>query len=100
MQVIEMKTKLEEKIKALEEEKRLLLEEVKQLKELVELSEKAKNLENEVDKLKSEVKTLKDKIPQELLQELGELESPVLKRDREEEKFEEECPSCEEEEWL
>jgi uncharacterized protein YlxW (UPF0749 family) len=100
MQIIEMKTKLDERIKALEKEKDLLLEEVKQLKELVELSEKAKDLENEVNKLKSEVKTLKDKIPQELLQELGKLASPILKEDEEEEKLEEECPGCEEEELL
>jgi uncharacterized protein YlxW (UPF0749 family) len=100
MQVIEVKTKLEERIEALEKEKSLLLEEVKQLKELVELSEKAKGLENEVNKLKSEVKTLKDKIPQELLQELGELASPILKEDEEEEKLEEECLGCEEEELL
>jgi peptidoglycan hydrolase CwlO-like protein len=72
MQVIQMKTKLEDKIKALEKEKSSLLEEVKQLKEIVELSEKAKDLENEVNKLKKEVTTLKDKIPQEFLEELGE----------------------------
>jgi peptidoglycan hydrolase CwlO-like protein len=100
MRVIEMKTKLEEKIKALEKEKGLLLEEVRQLKEVVELSEKAKDLENEVNKLKKEVETLKDKIPQELLQELGELASPILKGDEEEEKFGEECSGCEEEELL
>ena len=100
MQVIEMKTKLEEKIKALEKEKDMLLEEVRQLKEVVELSEKAKDLENEVNKLKKEVETLKDKIPQELLQELGELASPILKGDEEEEKFGEECSGCEEEELL
>jgi SMC interacting uncharacterized protein involved in chromosome segregation len=97
MQVVEMKTRLEEKIKALEEEKRLLLEEVKQLKELVELSEKAKGLENEVNKLKSEVRALKNKIPQEFLQELGELAPPTLDESREEEKCEEECSVCEEE---
>jgi peptidoglycan hydrolase CwlO-like protein len=100
MQVTEMKTKLEERIKALEKEKSLLLEEVKQLKELVELSEKAKDLENEVNKLKSEVKTLKDKIPQELLQELGEFASQMLREDEEEESLEEECLGCEEEELL
>ena len=100
MQVIEMKTKLEEKIKALEKEKGLLLEEVRQLKEVVELSEKAKDLENEVNKLKKEVETLKDKIPQELLQELGELASPILKGDEEEKKFGEKCPCYEEEELL
>jgi peptidoglycan hydrolase CwlO-like protein len=100
MQVIEMKTKLEEKIKALEKEKGLLLEEIRQLKEVVELSEKAKDLENEVNKLKKEVETLKDKIPQELLQELGELASPILKGDLKEEKFGEECSGCEEEELL
>ena len=72
MQVIKMKTKLEDKIKALEKEKSALLEEVKQLKEIVELSEKAKDLEDEVNKLRKEVTTLKDKIPQEFLEELGE----------------------------
>ena len=71
MQVAQMKTKLEEKIKSLEKEKNMLLEEIGQLKEVVELSEKAKNLENEVSKLRKEVKSLKDKIPQEFLQELG-----------------------------
>jgi hypothetical protein len=99
MQVIEMKTKLEEKIKTLEKEKGLLLEEVKQLKELVGLSEKAKDLEDEVNKLKSEVKILKDKIPQEFLQELGEFASSIVKEEKEEEEtLEEECPGCEEEE--
>lgn len=75
MQVIEMKNKLEEKIKALEKERSALLEEVKQLREIVELSEKAKNLEHEVDKLKKEAETLKDKIPKEFLEELNELNS-------------------------
>jgi peptidoglycan hydrolase CwlO-like protein len=100
MQVVVMKTKLEERIRALEKEKSLLLEEVKQLKELVELSEKSKALENEVNKLKSEVKALKEKIPREFLQELGELESSALKEDDEGETLEEECPGCEEEELL
>jgi cell division protein FtsB len=99
MQAAEMKTKLEERIEALEKEKSLLLEEVKQLKELVELSEKAKGLENEVNKLKSEVKALKDKIPREFLQELGESAYPMVKEEEEEE-LEEECSSCEEEELL
>jgi peptidoglycan hydrolase CwlO-like protein len=98
MQVVDMKTKLEERIKALENEKRMLLEEIRQLKEVVELSEKAKDLENEVDKLKKEVRTLKDKIPQELLQELTEVTSKILKE--EEKKPEEECSSCNEEELL
>ena len=100
MQIIEMKTRLEEKIEALEKEKGMLLEEVRQLKEVVELGEKAKDLEDEVNKLKKEVETLKDKLPQELLQELGELASPILKGDEEEEKFGEECSGCEEEELL
>ncbi|MGQ9624596.1 MAG: hypothetical protein ACUVUF_04595 [Candidatus Bathycorpusculaceae bacterium] len=72
MQVVQMKTKLEDKIRALEKEKSVLLEELKQLKEIVELSEKAKDLENEVNKLRKEVATVKDKIPQEFLEELGE----------------------------
>jgi peptidoglycan hydrolase CwlO-like protein len=67
-----MKTRLEDKIKALEKEKSVLLEELRQLKEIVELSEKAKDLENEVNKLRKEVATVKDKIPQEFLEELGE----------------------------
>jgi len=100
MQIIEMKTRLEEKIEALEKEKGMLLEEVRQLKEVVELGEKAKDLEDEVNKLKKEVETLKDKLPQELLQELGELASPILRRDEEEEKFGEECSGSEEEELL
>ncbi|MEM3696336.1 MAG: hypothetical protein QXQ94_02365 [Candidatus Bathyarchaeia archaeon] len=96
MKAVEMKTKLEEKIRALEKEKSMLLEEIGQLKEIVELSEKAKELENEVNKLKKEAKTLKEKIPQEFLQELREVTYPL-----EEEKEESsECPSCEEEELL
>jgi hypothetical protein len=48
MQVTEMKTKLEEKIKALE-------------------SEKAAGLETEVGKLREDVKALREKIPAELM---------------------------------
>ncbi|MGB9777958.1 MAG: hypothetical protein ACPLW8_01015 [Candidatus Bathyarchaeales archaeon] len=92
-----MKTKLEERIKALEREKSMLLEEIGQLKEIVELSEKAKDLENEVNKLKKEAKALKERIPQEFLQELREVTSPL---EGEKEEGSEECPSCEEEELL
>jgi peptidoglycan hydrolase CwlO-like protein len=94
MQVTEMKTRLEERIKSLEKEKGLLLEEVRQLKEVVELSEKAKGLEIEVNRLKKEVEMLKEKVPRELLQELGEFVSPILKEE------DEECTSCEDEELL
>jgi len=97
MEVVEMKTKLEEKIKTLEEEKNTLLEEVRKLKEVVELSEKAKNLEREVDELKEEVKTLKSKIPQEFLQEFNEAVSTLLS-DKEEKEPVEECVDCDEEE--
>lgn len=97
MQVGEMKSKLEDKIRALEKEKATLLEEVKQLREVVELSEKAKNLESEVDKLREEVKALKNKIPKEFLQELREVASTLLKEDEEKR---EECQSCNEEEEL
>jgi hypothetical protein len=100
MQVVEMKTRLEEKIRALEREKNMLLEEVKQLKEVVELNEKAKNLESEVGRLKREVKALKERLPEEILVELGEVASPLLKENDEEETFGEECPSCDEEELL
>lgn len=99
MKAAEMKTKLEERIRALEKEKSMLLEEIGQLKEIVELSEKAKELENEVNKLKKEAKTLKEKIPQELLQELQEITSPLLEEKQEEKNFGE-CTSCEEEELL
>jgi uncharacterized coiled-coil DUF342 family protein len=100
MQVEGMKTRLEERIKALENEKRMLLEEIVQLKEVVELSEKAKDLENEVDKLKKEAKALRDKIPQELLQELSEVAPKLLKEGEEEKELEEQCSSCDEEELL
>jgi predicted nuclease with TOPRIM domain len=100
MQVVEMKTKLEERIKALEKEKSTLLEEIGQLKEVVGLSEKAKGLENEVNKLKREVKTLKDRIPREFLQELGEVESTLLEESEEEKKLSEECTGCVDEEFL
>jgi len=99
MQVVEMKTKLEERIKALEKEKSMLLEELGHLKEVVELSEKAKDLENEVNKLRKEVKTLKDRIPQELLQELSKVAPSLLEEKEEEKKPDEESPSCEEEEF-
>jgi len=100
MQVVEMKTKLEERIKTLEKEKSMLLEEIGQLKEVVELSEKAKALESEVNKLKNEVKTLKDKIPQEFLEEIGEVASPLLEESEEEKKSGEECRGCKDEEFL
>jgi archaellum component FlaC len=96
MQVIEMKGKLEEKIRALEKEKSMLMEEVKELKEVVELNEKAKVLESEVSKLKKEARALKDRLPQEFLREIGEFTSPLLKED-EEENLGEECSGCEEE---
>ncbi len=96
MQVVEMKTKLEEKIKTLEEEKSTLSEKVRALKEVVELSEKAKDLEEEVNNLKDEVKTLKDKIPQEFLQELDEVVSTLLSE--EEKESTKGCIDCEEEE--
>jgi len=94
MQTVEMKGRLEEKIKALQKEKSVLLEEVKDLKEVVELNEKANDLESEVNKLKKEVKTLKDKLPQELLQEISGFTSPSLERNEGEE--DEECSSCKE----
>lgn len=96
MQVVEMKTKLEEKIKTLEEEKSTLSEKVRALKEVAELSEKAKDLEEEVNDLKNQVRTLKDKIPQELLQELDEVVSTLL--DEEEKESTKESINCEEEE--
>jgi predicted nucleic acid-binding Zn-ribbon protein len=99
LQVAEMKSKLGEKIKALEHEKSILLEEVRQLKEVVELSEKAKILENEVNKLKDEAKVLKERIPREFLQELEQIASTSLRED-EAEASGEECSSCEEEEFL
>jgi hypothetical protein len=95
MQPIEMKGKLEEKIRALEKEKSVLLEEVKELKEVVELSEKAKGLESEVGRLKSEVRALKDRLPREFLREIGEFVSSSI---REEEEDGEGCSGCEEEE--
>jgi len=98
MQVVEMKTKLEEKIKALEKEKTMLLEEITQLKEVVELNEKAKELENEVNKLKREAKSLKDRLPREYLQELGEVVSALLEENEKEKTLSEECSSCEDKE--
>jgi archaellum component FlaC len=100
MQVVEMKTKLEEKIRGLEKEKSMLLEEVKQLREVVELSQRAKDLESEIGRLKSEVRALKEKLPQEILMELGEFTAFVRNESEEEESFGEECLGCEEEELL
>lgn len=77
MQVVEMKTKLEEKINTLEEEKSTLLEEKKKLEDVVELTERAKELEGEVNKLRDD-KALKDRIPQEFLQQLGDVTSARL----------------------
>ena len=94
-----MKTKLAEKIEALEREKSILLEEVRQLKEVVELSERAKILENEVNKLKDEAKLLKERIPREFLQELEQITSTLLTED-EAETSGEECSRCEEEQFL
>jgi len=93
-----MKGKIEERIKSLEKEKTMLLEEITQLKEIVELSETAKNLESEVSKLKKEVETLKDRIPQEFLEELGRSVSPSLKEE-EKKTSDEECSRCEEDDF-
>jgi len=98
MHVTEMKTKLEERIKSLEKEKSMLLEEIGELREVVELSEKAKNLENEVNKLRKEVKILRDKIPQEFLQELGGVAPQLLEEEQKTQS--EERSSCEEEDFL
>jgi hypothetical protein len=98
VQPVEMKGRLEEKIRALEKEKSMLLEEVRELKEVVELSERAKGLESEVDKLKSEVKTLRERLPREFLREIGEFVSEPIAAEEEEDN--EECSSCEEEELL
>ena len=77
MQVVEMKTKLEEKINTLEKEKSTLLEK-KKLEDVVELTERAKELEGEVNKLRDDIKALKDRIPQEFLQQLGDVTSARL----------------------
>jgi predicted nucleic acid-binding Zn-ribbon protein len=98
VQPVEMKGKLEEKIRALEKEKSMLLEEVRELKEVVELSERAKGLESEVDRLKSEVRALRDRLPREFLREIGEFVSESITAEEEEDS--EECSGCEEEELL
>lgn len=97
MQIVEMKTKLEGKIKILEEEKNTLLEEKRKLEEVVELTERAKELEGEVDKLRDEVEALKDRIPQEFLQQLGDATSAQLSGENE---LSEERSTCEDEELL
>lgn len=68
-EVVGLRARLEEKIKTLEKERALLLEEIAQLKEVVELHEKAKKLEEEVDKLKLEAKALREKLPSRLFRE-------------------------------
>jgi hypothetical protein len=97
-QVHGLRIRLEERIKALEKEKAMLLEEIVELKEVVVLNEKAKSLEDEVGKLKVEVKALREKIPPEILQEIMEVASAILADDYEGEECEEECQGCEEEE--
>lgn len=97
VQVAEMKTRLEGKIEAMEEERNTLLEEIRKLKDIAELSEKAKGLEDEVSGLRDKVKTLKDKIPQEFLEELEEA-TPM--QSSEEDELGEESSSCEEEDLL
>lgn len=99
MQVIEMKTRLEEKIRALEQEKSILQEEVRQLREAVQLSEKAKTLESEVSSLKNEAKSLRRRIPQEFSLELNEIAS-ALPDEEEGTPQGEECSGCEEDELL
>lgn len=94
MQIADMKTRLTEKIKALEKERNMLLEEVKQLKEVVELSEKSKELESDVNRLKDEVNALKARIPKEILREIGEVEPSFLEEEKKEKMPEEECISC------
>jgi len=97
MQVVEMKGRLEEKIRALEKEKSVLMDEVKELREVVELNEKAKVLESEVSKLKAEVKALRDRLPLEFVQEIGEFTSSFLD-ESEAEDLGEKCSGCEESE--
>lgn len=59
------------------------MEEVRELKDVVELNEKAKELQDEVDKLKDEFKALKDKIQQEFLRELEGFTSARLSEENE-----------------
>ena len=75
MQIVEMKSKLEEKINTLEEEKSTLSE---KLEDVVELTERPKELEGEVNKSRDDIKALKDRIPQEFLQQLGDVTSARL----------------------
>lgn len=98
-QVIGLKARLEEKIRALEKERTMLLEEIVHLKEVVVLNEKAKDLEDEVNRLKMEVKALREKIPLKLLRELMEITPSELTENHEEENSEE-CYGCQQEEEL
>jgi hypothetical protein len=97
VQVVEMKTKLEEKIKTLEQEKSTLLEEKKKLEEVAELTERAKELEGEVNKLRDEIKALKGRIPQGFLEQLGDATSARLSEENE---LDEEYSSRENEDLL
>lgn len=54
------------------------MEEKKKLEDVVELTERAKELEGEVNKLRDDIKALKDRIPQEFLQQLGDVTSARL----------------------
>lgn len=70
MEAAKRRAELEEKIKALEEEKSRLLAEIEALKVIPELEAKAVSLEAEVDKLKEEKKALEEKVaspPEEAL---------------------------------
>jgi septal ring factor EnvC (AmiA/AmiB activator) len=62
MEAVKKKAELEERVKALEEEKTSLLTEIEALKAIPELEAKVSALEAEVAKLKEEKKALEEKI--------------------------------------
>lgn len=86
---------MEEKIRALEKEKAMLLEELAELREVAVLNEKAKALEDEVNTLRMEIKALKAKIPPRLLRELFGVVSSEFPQDYEEDY--DECSGCQQE---
>ena len=77
MDVAKKKVELDEKVKALEEEKVCLKAEIETLRAICEQEVKVSNLETDITKLKEEKKTLEEKVTPPPREEPAPAETPA-----------------------
>ena len=92
MDVAKKKVELDEKVKALEEEKVCLKAEIETLRAICEQEVKVSNLETDITKLKEEKKTLEEKVTPPPREEPAPAETPAVEaQSTTEEKSSEAC---------